>query len=55
VLVFDVFMLVAGVRVRVCELVVLVFVGVRVVVTIGMCHCHLPVVANADESILLSA
>ncbi|OBK40098.1 hypothetical protein A5658_23585 [Mycobacterium sp. 1245111.1] len=52
---FDVFMLVAGVRMRVRDLVVTVFVGVRVVVTIWMCHCHLPVVADLDESIVLPA
>lgn len=51
---FDVFMLVAGVRVRVRDLVVTVFVGVRLVVTIWMCHCHLPVVADSDELIVLS-
>lgn len=51
---FDVFMLVAGVRMRVRDLAVTVFVGVWVVVTIWMCHCHLPVVADSDESIVLS-
>ena len=51
---FDMFMLVAGVRMRVRDLVVAVFVGVRVVMTIWMCHCHLPVVAGSDESIVLS-
>jgi hypothetical protein len=45
VVVLDVFMLVTGVRVRVSEFVVVVFVGVRFVVTMLMvCHCRLPVV-----------
>ena len=43
--VLDVFMLVAGVRVSVSNFVVVVFVGVRFVVTVFMvCHCRLPVV-----------
>ena len=45
VIVLDVFVLVAGVRVRVGNFVVAVFVGVRFVVTVFIvCHCRLPVV-----------
>ena len=42
VVVLDMFVLVAGVRVRVSKFVVAVFVGVRFVVTVLMvCHCRL--------------
>ena len=42
VVVLDMFVLVAGVRVRVSSFVVAVFVGVRFVVTVLMlCHCRL--------------
>ncbi len=45
VIVLDVLVIVAGVRVRVSEVVVAVFVGMRFVVTVFMvCHCRLPVV-----------
>ena len=45
VIVLDVFVLVTGVRVRVGNFVVAVFVGVRFVVTVFIvCHCRLPVV-----------
>jgi hypothetical protein len=41
VIVLDMLVVVAGVRVRVRDFVVLVFVGVRFVVTVFMvCHCH---------------
>jgi hypothetical protein len=41
VVVLDMFVVVAGVRVRVSEFVVLVFVGVRfVVIGLMVCHCH---------------
>jgi hypothetical protein len=50
VVVLDMFVLVAGVRMRVSELVVVVFVGVRCVMTVLMvCHCRLLVVRNPDE------
>jgi hypothetical protein len=50
VFVLEMFMLVAGVRMRVSEIVVVVFVGVRRVMTALMvCHCHLLVVPNPDE------
>ena len=42
VFVLEVFVVVAGVRMRVSEVVVLVFVGVRrVMTTLMVCHCHL--------------
>jgi hypothetical protein len=42
VVVLDMFVLVAGMRVRVSKFVVAVFVGVRFVVTVLMlCHCRL--------------
>jgi hypothetical protein len=42
VFVLDMFVLVAAVRMRVCNFVVAVFVGVRFVVTVLMlCHCRL--------------
>ena len=45
VVVLDVVVLVAGMRVGVRDFVVLVFVGVRFVVTVLIgCHCCLPVV-----------
>ena len=45
VVVLDMLVVVAGVRMRVSEFVVLVFVAVRFVVTVFMvCHCRLPVV-----------
>jgi hypothetical protein len=45
VVVLEVFVLMAGVRVGVRKFVVAVFVGVRFVVTVLMvCHCRLPVV-----------
>ena len=41
VVVLDMLVVVAGVRVRVSQVVGLVFVGVRFVVTVFMvCHCH---------------
>jgi hypothetical protein len=54
VLVLDVFVLVAGVRVRVSNFVVAVFVGVRFVVTVLMvCHCRLLWCAIPAVSIVL--
>ena len=45
VVVLDMLVVVAGVRVGVSKVVVAVFVGVRFVVTVFMvCHCRLPVV-----------
>lgn len=44
VVVLDVFVLVAGVRVGMSKFVVAVFVGVRFIVTVFVvCHCRLPV------------
>jgi hypothetical protein len=56
VIVLDMFVVVAGVRVRVGDFVVLVFVGVRFVVTVFMvCHCHPLCVEIPTASIVLSA
>jgi hypothetical protein len=56
VVVLDMFVVVAGVRMRVSEFVVLVFVGMRFVVTVFMvCHCHSPDVEIPTASIVLSA
>lgn len=54
--VLDMFVVVAGVRVRVSEAFVLVFMGVRFVVTVLMvCHCHPLYVEIPIVSIVLSA
>jgi hypothetical protein len=54
--VLDVFVLVAGVRVRVSNVVVAVFVGVRFVVTVWMlCHCALLWCEIPAAPIVLSA
>ena len=56
VVVLDVFVLVAGVRVRVGNFVVLVFVAMRFVVTVFMvCHCHPLCVEIPTVSIVLFA
>jgi hypothetical protein len=56
VVVLDMLVVVAGVRVRVSEFVVLVFVGVRFVVTVFVvCHCHPLYVEIPTASIVLSA
>jgi hypothetical protein len=56
VVVLDMFVLVAGVRVRVSKFVVAVFVGVRFVVTMLMvCHCRLLWCEIPAASIVLSA
>jgi hypothetical protein len=56
VVVLDMFVLVAGVRVRVSNFVVVVFVGVRFVVTFLMlCHCALLWCEIPAASIVLSA
>ena len=56
VVVLDMFVLVAGVRVRVSNFVVAVFVGVRFVVTVFMvCHCRLLWCEIPAVSIVLSA
>jgi hypothetical protein len=50
VFVLEMFMLVAGVRMRVSELVVVVFVGMRCVMTVLMvCHCRLLVASLSCE------
>jgi hypothetical protein len=50
VLVLEMLMLVAGMRMGVSELVMVVLVGVRCVMTVLMvCHCQLLVVRNPDE------
>jgi hypothetical protein len=59
VFVLEMFMLVAGVWMRMSELVVVVFVGMRCVMTVLIgCHCHLLVVSLSCEirtnSIVLS-
>jgi hypothetical protein len=56
VVVLDMFVLVAGVRVRMGNFVVAVFVGVRFVVTVWMvCHCRLLWCEIPAVSIVLSA
>jgi hypothetical protein len=55
VFVLEMFMLVAGVWMRVSELVVVVFVGTRCVMTVSIgCHCRLRVVEIRTKSIALS-